>query len=124
MPASIESDLVRQLDIRFIDARTIVNEAKVNLGFHGYVADNGDVHKIHEEARRIFMDRPLGARQTMRRLSSNLEAVKSTGANSCGGSVAFSDVGSSCGDGSFDTTSSSSKRSNRLWGFGRRQQQA
>ena len=87
---TIESFLTRELDIRFIDARSIATEAKINLGIHGYPTKDQQ-EAIQEEACRIFNSQPHDAQYAMRQLSADLQAAKFS---SCG----MSDAGSSCGN--------------------------
>jgi hypothetical protein len=73
---AVEHYLTRELDIRFIDARTIATEARLNLGLHGYPT-KAEEQEIREEAHRIFQSSRLEKdRSVMRELSSNLEAAK------------------------------------------------
>ena len=85
---SVESALSRQLDIRFIDARAIATEAKLQLGFDGY-SGKDQVQNIIEESIRIFENRPKDQRDAMKLLNSRLNSVKRmSGSSSCsGGSV-------------------------------------
>jgi hypothetical protein len=80
----IESTLTRELEIRFIDARAIATEAKLNLGIEGYPGcDQEDL--LIGEAIAIFHSRPGDVKNVMRRLKSDLEAVKKpTGINKAG----------------------------------------
>jgi hypothetical protein len=71
----IESTLTRELEIRFIDARAIATEAKLNLGIEGYPGcDQEDL--LLGEAIAIFHSRPGDVKNVMRRLKSDLDAVK------------------------------------------------
>ena len=72
----VEAYLTRQLNIRFIDARTLCTEAKVSLGVEGYPTDDQEVMLI-QEAIQIFARRPNETKTTMRRLKSNLDAITS-----------------------------------------------
>ena len=82
---SIESMLTRQLDLRFIDARTLATEARIALGIEGYPSKD-DIHTIVNEAVKIFQQKSLEEQQCMQRLHWNLEAVKfPTGAMSNAG---------------------------------------
>jgi hypothetical protein len=72
---SIEGSLTRHLDIRFIDARMLALEAKVNLGVEGYHWPKQQ-EQIREEALKIFASRPDEVRNTMLNLNANLEAAK------------------------------------------------
>ena len=72
---SIESMLTRQLDLRFIDARTLANEARIALGIEGYPSRD-EIHRIVGEAVDIFQHKSLDEQQSMQRLHWNLEAIK------------------------------------------------
>lgn len=72
---SIEGALTRDLDIRFIDARMLALEAKVNLGVEGYHSPEQQ-EQIIEEALKIFAGRPDEVRKTMLERNTNLEAAK------------------------------------------------
>jgi hypothetical protein len=85
---SIEGSLTRTLDIRFIDARFIVNEAKVNMGIAGYPTEEQAL-KVQNEAIKIFKGQSDEVKRTMRRLKGDLEEVKSSG------SLNFKDMDSS-----------------------------
>jgi hypothetical protein len=71
----VEAYLTRQLNIRFIDARNICTEAKVSLGVEGYPTDDQEVMLIQESIQ-IFARRPNESKTAMRRLKSDLDAVK------------------------------------------------
>jgi Tfp pilus assembly major pilin PilA len=75
---SIEGSLTRKLDIRFIDARFMVNEAKVNMGITGYLTEEQAL-KVQNEAIKIFKGQSDEVKRTMRRLKDDLEEVKSSG---------------------------------------------
>jgi hypothetical protein len=72
---NVESLLTRELEIRFIDARNIVTEAKVSLGIHGYPSKRQAI-EVREESIKIFRQRPEETQTAMRRLSADLEAIK------------------------------------------------
>ena len=96
---TIEHSLCRELDIRFIDARSIKNEAILSLKIDGYpTADQ--TREIQEEAIRIFRRRGSQDRRTMRRMNWDLEAVKIPA-----GAMSMSDVQDS-GAGGSDATPS------------------
>ena len=85
--SSIESMLTRQLDLRFIDARTLATEARIALGIEGYPAKE-DINTIVAKAVHIFQQKSLDEQQSMQRLHWNLEAIKfPNGAMSIGESV-------------------------------------
>jgi predicted phage tail protein len=75
---SIEGLLTRELDIRFIDARSIVNEAKINMGIIGYPTAEQAL-KVQQEAIELFKAQSNEVKRTMRRLKEDLEGVKSSG---------------------------------------------
>ena len=108
---SVESFLTRKLDIRFIDARSIVNEAKVGLGIHGYPTKDQEV-SIRKEACRIFCERSEANKDTMRRLSASLEAIKIP-SGSMSSDTSFCSSSSFEEDQSLELSNSSSTRTTR-----------
>jgi hypothetical protein len=72
---TVESFLTRVLDIRFIDARSIVSEARISLGIQGYPSKEQE-QELTTQALKIFQDRPDDAKAAMQRLKANLDAVK------------------------------------------------
>eukprot|EP00934_Nitzschia_sp_Nitz4_P008223 Nitzschia sp. Nitz4//scaffold266_size26515//20124//20510//NITZ4_008260-RA/size26515-processed-gene-0.12-mRNA-1//-1//CDS//3329544877//8213//frame0 len=72
---TIEGFLVRELDITFLDARSITNEAKVALGIEGYPSSD-QYQPLQEEALRLFQGRPENEKLAMRKRNWNMEAVK------------------------------------------------
>jgi hypothetical protein len=74
---TVESFLTRELQVRFIDARNLATEAKLNLGVFGYPSHEQQ-EAIIEEALKVFQQRPNEVQAGMRRLSSSLDAVKLT----------------------------------------------
>jgi hypothetical protein len=72
---SVESYLTRELDIRFIDARNIVTQAKVSLGIQGYHSKD-QLKELTLESMQLFAIRPEAQKTSMRRMSSDLESVK------------------------------------------------
>jgi ubiquinone biosynthesis protein UbiJ len=68
---SIEGFLTRELDIRFIDARSVVNEAKINTGITGYLTEEQAL-KVQKEAIEIFKGQSDEVKRTMRRLKEEL----------------------------------------------------
>ena len=112
MTPSVESLLTRDLDLRFIDARTFATEARVVLGIDGYPSSD-QVYEVRDEAIRIFATKSEKEKQALRRMNWELEAAKSPT-----GSVALSDyydAGISSSDcGSIQSmTSSRSGRGNK-----------
>jgi hypothetical protein len=89
---TVEHELTRELDIRFIDARSIVNDAKVMLSIQGYTSKEDDV-KIRHAALHIFDQQPESSKRTMRSMSAGLEAVKISN-GSVSSSKEFSDADS------------------------------
>lgn len=78
MSTSIESFLTRELDLRFIDARTIATEARVSLGILGYPSSD-QIAQVREEAIRIFHSKSGGDQRALRQLNMELvEALKNT----------------------------------------------
>ena len=86
---SVESIITRELDIRFIDARAIATEAKLNLGIDGYVSNQDQRDAVVNEAMKIFQQRPQSQKATMKVLNSRLNAIKNSSDHSsvCGSSV-------------------------------------
>ena len=81
---SVESFLSRELEIRFIDARAIATEAKLNLGVEGYVDDMDQCAKIVAEAIKVFDGRTDKEKFGMRQLHTKLNTVKAmSSGNSC-----------------------------------------
>jgi hypothetical protein len=78
---SVEAYLTRELDIRFIDARSMVNEAKISLGIQGYPTLKQNM-QVQREAIKIFEEHPISAKRGMKRLKADLERVKSAGGSS------------------------------------------
>ena len=81
---SIESTLTRELEIRFIDARAIATEAKLNLGMEGYVDDCNREELVIKEAIRVFQRRSIHEQISMRQLHTKLTSIKSSMAVSSG----------------------------------------
>jgi hypothetical protein len=78
---SVEAYLTRELDIRFIDARSMVNEAKISLGIQGYPTLKENM-QVQREAIKIFEEHSVSAKRRMRRRKVDLERVKSAGGSS------------------------------------------
>eukprot|EP00934_Nitzschia_sp_Nitz4_P008884 Nitzschia sp. Nitz4//scaffold31_size150131//23021//23380//NITZ4_002812-RA/size150131-processed-gene-0.185-mRNA-1//1//CDS//3329547611//8874//frame0 len=72
---SVESSLSRELDIRFIDARSLVNEAKLNLELSGYLESKQRI-AVYEEALRIFSEQDITSQRGMRSAHFTLETIK------------------------------------------------
>lgn len=77
---SIEGILTRELDIRFIDARELVNEAKMALGITGYPTQEMK-ETLRNEAIQIFKRRSQKTQERMRHLNTALIAAKSAHSN-------------------------------------------
>ena len=97
---SIESVLTRELGIRFIDARQLTAEAKINLNIHGY-PNKFQQRLVIIEAINLFHERSPRTRIEMQELKDSLDAYKdSTHSNASGTShTAGSDAESSVGVG-------------------------
>jgi hypothetical protein len=78
---SVEAYLTRELDIRFIDARSMVNEAKITLGIQGYPTLIQNM-QVLREAIKISEEHNISAKRGMQRLKVDLERVKSAGGSS------------------------------------------
>jgi hypothetical protein len=103
---SIEGSLTRKLDIRFIDARFMVIEAKVNMGITGYPTEEQAL-KVQNEAIKIFKGQSDEVKRTMRRLKNDLEEVKSSG------SLNFKHMDSSANSGTRSNSTASDELSTR-----------
>jgi hypothetical protein len=91
---TVESFLTRELTLRFIDARNIATEAKLNLEILHYPTKDQE-QAIREEACRIFASRPKEQRQAMQRMSADLlEAVRIPNASLSTSLRHNSDIGS------------------------------
>lgn len=73
--SSVEAFLTRELEIRFIDARELTNEARISLGLNGYPSRD-EKRRIRAKALSLFESRPEEDRATMKRLSEALAAIK------------------------------------------------
>ena len=120
---TVEGVLTRELEIRFIDARALCNEAKLGLGFVGYPSPEQEVLLV-EEAKMLFQARPEETQRAMITLKSNLVTVKflSKGSLSCDGTEEDSVFLSS--DMPISSKVSSSSRRFKLWPLLRRRQVA
>ena len=72
---SAESFLIRELDIRFIDARRLCSEAKMNLGLMGYTGKDDEKNVIFE-ALKIFEEQADDVKDAMRHFKNDLDAIK------------------------------------------------
>ena len=112
---SIESTLTRELEIRFIDARAIATEAKLNLGIEGYTSQDQS-NAIQQEAMRIFtQDKSERERMGMRILSSRLNSIRTSSSirSSFDDEDKASSVGRRSSSGSDVSTSSRSSTGSR-----------
>lgn len=76
---NVESLLARHLKIRFIDARTLATEAKLNLGINGYVSNSDDIERVFLESVKIFNnDRTDKDKHAMQTLKNTLDTIKRT----------------------------------------------
>lgn len=71
-----EAFLTRELGIRFIDARNLITEAKLELGILGYPTKS-QVEEIQVAAIKSFFTKTQSEQQAMIRLGEDLDAVKS-----------------------------------------------
>ena len=109
----VESKLSRELGIGFIDARTIVTEAKLDVGNEGYYSDNQKM-LILQESLNIFQRTPNTHKIAMKELQSRLTAIKNKNSSGSGSTTSssnteFASTTTSVGrDDTFRSTSSSS----------------
>lgn len=75
MTLSLESILTRELDLRFIDARTIATEARLSLGIQGYPTQD-QISDIRDEAIRIYRSKPMQEQRTLQEMNMELETIK------------------------------------------------
>jgi hypothetical protein len=73
--SSIESYLTRHFDIRFIDARNIVLEAKISLGIHGYHRKDQE-GLLRNTAIQIFQHQTPESKHQMMNLKYNLDRIR------------------------------------------------
>lgn len=73
---SIEQFLTRELEIRFIDARELVNEAKLSLGIVGYPTKE-QLQVLQEQSVSLFDRLPDHQKSAMRQRNGELTAIKS-----------------------------------------------
>jgi hypothetical protein len=74
---TVESFLANELNIRFMDARLIVAEAKLSLRIHGSPTKD-QKRELREQAIKIFHLRPEKSQAMMRRTRGDSEAVTAT----------------------------------------------
>ena len=105
---SVESTLTRELNIRFIDARAIATEAKLNLGIDGYVSDHHMQLAVVNEATRIFQEeKSQSDRIAMQVINQRLNYAKKSMKPPCSSS---SDGSAACDDDNVSTVSSASSK--------------
>jgi hypothetical protein len=73
---TVESFLTRDLQVRFIDARNLATEAKLNLGITGYPSEE-QTQPIIDEAISLFNAKPEEVKVVMRQLNASLKTVTS-----------------------------------------------
>ena len=124
---SVESIITRELDIRFIDARHMVAEAKMKMGIQGYPTEQQKA-ALKNEVIKIFRQCPLQEQVAMVRMSTELESLKQGIASS-----AF-DGSSSEGNSGFEESTKNSEASaspkgthhkkgrRMMWPLGRRRE--
>jgi hypothetical protein len=71
----VESTLCRVLNIRFIDARGLVTEAKLNMGILGY-HDETLEESLVAEATRLYEELDDDRKDELRLLKSELDGIK------------------------------------------------
>ena len=76
---TVESFLTREFDIRFIDARNIVNEAKVKLGIYGYPTKEQQVQLVKES---YYIYKERSDKDELKKLNDDLESLKFDPTNS------------------------------------------
>ena len=87
MPA-IESFLTREFEIRFIDARVLATEARLNLGIKGYVAKDQEQAVIDEAIRIFDEERREQERCSMQcRYVELKDVIRTTTESICGSSI-------------------------------------
>jgi phosphoribosylformylglycinamidine (FGAM) synthase-like amidotransferase family enzyme len=72
----MEGHLSRQLDIRFIDARELVNEAKLALGITGYASKDQEP-LVMQHALHMFENLPKTEQEKMHQMNGTLMTIKS-----------------------------------------------
>jgi hypothetical protein len=118
---TVEAILTRELEISFIDARTLCNEAKLGLGIDGYPSPEQELPLV-EATNMIFRARPEETQRAMRRRKTNLDAVKIPNGSMSSRRSSSSGDGSESENMSSDfSISSSSSQKFKLWPFRRRQ---
>jgi hypothetical protein len=91
---NLEAILTRDLGVRFIDARAMATEAKLNLGIEGYVSPD-DYDIVLKEASRIYNHgRTVEEQNQMKILKATLDNVKLGSNHSTRLSLCSSDGGS------------------------------
>ena len=73
---SVEAFLTRELSIRFIDARELANEARVNLGLQGY-PNKEQQRKIKSQAIKLFSSLSEEEKLAMHQMNETLDSIKS-----------------------------------------------
>jgi hypothetical protein len=117
---TVEAILTRELEISFIDARTLCNEAKLSLGIDGYPSPEQELPLV-EATNMIFRARPEETQRAMRRRKTNLDAVKIPNGSMSSRRSSSCDGSESENMSSDFSISSSSSQKFKLWPFRRRQ---
>jgi hypothetical protein len=73
---SVKAYITRSLDVCLIDARSVINRAKISLGIQGYPTLKQNM-EVQREAIKIFEEHPFSARRGMKCLKVDLGRVKS-----------------------------------------------
>ena len=111
---TIESSLTRELNIRFIDARAIATEAKLNLGIDGYPSMYEESQIIEEAVRIYYHDKSRSQKQIMKTLNTKLNIVKNNKRGSMCSSSSSSYDGGSSDDFSLVSETSRTSKSNKF----------
>ena len=111
---TIESSLTRELNIRFIDARAIATEAKLNLGIDGYPSMYEESQIIEEAVRIYYHDKSRSQKQIMKTLNTKLNIVKNNKRGSMCSSSSSYDGGSSDDFSLVSENSSRTSKSNKF----------
>ena len=72
---SAEISITRKLQLTYIDARSLINEARITLGIIGYLNDDQRA-LVEEEAIKIFHSKPRQERQRLQKTKSDFDEFK------------------------------------------------
>ena len=71
----VETAICNECNIRFIDARTMITEAKLNLGIEGY-HDESQSQRVIDEAKKIFFSKPEDYQTKMQLRNVTMEKLR------------------------------------------------